>query len=114
MGYVLTHGQVRTRATKTTIPPIHVVNVGTNTDGRTQVHLHTLLGLPLGMIPECNDPFRNFYRHSLQGQPQGCPRGSLVHYSLLMAYSRRPNTYSIPGLYPNHIMGSQQGRRTMS
>ena len=60
--HIFTHGQVRTRATKTMIPPIHAANVGRSTQSHTQVHSHTHLGLPPGTIPECNVPCRNSYR----------------------------------------------------
>lgn len=57
----LTHGQARTRVTKTTIPPIHAANVGTNMESRIPAHSHTRNGLHQGTIPECNVPFRNSY-----------------------------------------------------
>jgi hypothetical protein len=60
--HVFTHEQVRTRATKTMIPPIHAANVGTSTESHIQVHSHTHLGLPPATTPECNVPCRNSYR----------------------------------------------------
>lgn len=58
---VLTHRQARTRATKNMILPIHVANVGKNMESPIPALSHTRPGLPPGMIPECNVPFRNSY-----------------------------------------------------